>query len=470
MRRSLGALTLATALIAGCGSQPATPSPSAMAVPTAPARIPTPTPTLASTLGPTPTPTLTGTPPSPSTAPPTPWPTSPLPGTNWLILPPGTVRTIDLAERPSGSSFWSFPAKPGGPPTGPYVYLGADPETPFAYGLSVADLGGGSVRPVPLPSLPYESVASALVEGHSLVVLVWRHEGPLPARMGIPCYSDSGKPIAWRLLVTTLGADGLPTGGWLQVDAGVATRQFADPNAGVTCHDPIIPAVAVADGRVAYAVDHPTGQYPAGSRIVLRSLGGGTVQRVIDTATQVTHLALSASSVAWVESPNADASGPVTRWRVMRAPVATGLAEEVPLGVPGRVWKYPPPGVVLDGDAVLMNPEAPFVWSIVVRSEGSSVVALNPSGAPYCAALGASSGVAVLTCSVEGSDDAIATWSAATGLRVLAGELPAAYRSERIDSGTVAWTFFKGPNLTQPVLMGVPLAALVAGTEMTTHR
>jgi hypothetical protein len=394
-----------------------------------------------------------------------------LPGTAALILPPGTVRTIDLAQRPSGLSFWSFPAKPGGPPTGPYVYLGADPETPFAYHLSVADLGGGSVRPVPIPSLPYESVASALVEGHSLVVLAWRHKGPLPARMGIPCYSDSGQPIAWRLLVTTLGADGLPAGGWHQVDAGVATRRFADPDAGITCDDPIIPPVAVADGRVAYAVDHPTSQYPAGSRIVLRSLGTGTVLRVIDTATQVTHLALSASSVAWVESPNADAPGPVTRWRVMHAPVATGLASEVPLGVPGRDWRYVPQGVVLDGDAVLTTPGVRVLgYPIVVRSQGSSVVALNPSGTPYCAALGASSGVAVLTCSVEGSDDAIATWSAATGLQVLAGVLPAAYRSERIDSGTVAWTFYKDASLTQPVLMGVPLAALVAGTEMTTHR
>jgi hypothetical protein len=469
MRPSLGALALATALIAGCGRQPATPSPSATAAATARAPASTPAPTPVST--PTPTPTLTGTPAPPSLAPPTPSPTSPLSGTAALILPPGTVRTIDLAEQRSGSSFWSFPAKPGRPPTGPYVYLGADPETPFAYGLSVADLGGGSVRALPLRSLPYESVASALVEGHSLVVLVWRHEGPLPARMGIPCYSDSGKPIAWRLLTTSLGADGLPTGGWHQVDAGVATRRFADPDAGINCDDPIIPAVAVADGRVAYAVDHPTSQYPAGSRIVLRSLGGGTVQRVIDTATQVTHLALSASSVAWVESPNADASGPVTRWRVMRAPVATGLAEEVSIRMPGHLWRFMPPGVVLDGDAVLATPgELVLGWSSVVRSEGSSVVALNPSGTPYCAALGASSGVAVLTCSVEGSDDAIATWSAATGLHVLAGVLPAAYRSERIDSGTVAWTFFKGPNLTQPVLMGVPLAALVAGTEMTTHR
>jgi hypothetical protein len=68
--------------------------------------------------------------------------------------------------------------------------------------------------------------------------------------------------------------------------------------------------------------------------------------------------------------------------------------------------------------------------------------------------MGASSGVAVLTCSVEGSDDAIATWSAATELRVLADVLPAAYRSERINAGTVAWTFSKGPNLTQPVLIG----------------
>ena len=426
--------------------QPATPTPAATVVASVPVTTSTPAPTLASTLSPAPTPTLTGTPPPPSMAPPTPSPTSPLPGTAALVLPPGTVRTIDLAQPPSGSSFWSFPAKPGGPPT------------------------GGSVRPVPLPSLPYESVASALVEGHSLVVLVWRHEGLLPARMGIPCYSDSGKPIAWRLMTTTLGADGLPAGGWHQVDAGVATRQFADPSAGVTCHDPIIPAVAVADGRVAYVVDHPTSQYPAGSRIVVRALGAGTVQRVIDTATQVTHLALSASSVAWVESPNADAPGPVTRWRVMHAPVATGLAAEVPIGVPGHAWKFAPPGIVLDGDAVLLNPEEPFVWSIVVRSEGSSVVALNPSGTPYCAALGASSGVAVLTCSVEGSDDAIATWSAATGLHVLAGEMPAAYRSERITSGTVAWTFSKGPNLTQPVLMGVPLAALVASTDMTTHR
>ena len=146
MRRSLGALMLAAALIAGCGSQPATPSPSATVVASVPVTTSTPAPTLASTLSPAPTPTLTGTPPPPSMAPPTPSPTSPLPGTAALVLPPGTVRTIDLAQPPSGSSFWSFPAKPGGPPTGPYVYLGADPETPFAYGLSVADLGGGSVR------------------------------------------------------------------------------------------------------------------------------------------------------------------------------------------------------------------------------------------------------------------------------------------------------------------------------------
>ncbi len=54
---------------------------------------------------------------------------------------------------------------------------------------------------------------------------------------------------------------------------------------------------------------------------------------MIDTATQLLDLALSATSVAWVESPNARVPGPVTRWRVMRAPLASGIAAQVPLAV-----------------------------------------------------------------------------------------------------------------------------------------
>jgi hypothetical protein len=87
MRRSLGTLMLAAALIAACGSQPATPAPSATAVATAPARTATPTPTLGPILHPTPK--LTGTPPPSPTAP---------PPADTITLPTGVVRTL-----PSGT-------------------------------------------------------------------------------------------------------------------------------------------------------------------------------------------------------------------------------------------------------------------------------------------------------------------------------------------------------------------------------
>ena len=58
MRRSLGALMLAAALLGGCASEPAAQAPSAQAAATTPAPTPTPTPTAV----PTPTPTAVPTP------------------------------------------------------------------------------------------------------------------------------------------------------------------------------------------------------------------------------------------------------------------------------------------------------------------------------------------------------------------------------------------------------------------------
>jgi hypothetical protein len=66
MRRSLGALVIAAALLGGCGSQPVAQAPSAEAAVTTP--TPTPTPTPASTPAPTASPSPTATPsPAPST-------------------------------------------------------------------------------------------------------------------------------------------------------------------------------------------------------------------------------------------------------------------------------------------------------------------------------------------------------------------------------------------------------------------
>ena len=460
---------LLTLLLVGCGGPTPTPAsgPPASSHAPSPATVAPISPAASSPATPVPPSSPPSLPPSPSvlaTSSPTPIP--PLPGTAALTLPSGTVVTVPLASERSGSAYWQFPPKAGGPPVGPYVYLGAEPWLHGLRHLSVVDLRGGSVRYVPLMLQPYESLATALVSGLSLVVLAWVQQGPRPEQMGTPCTSLSGRPIAWRLLAATLGSDGLPAGAWRTLDAGVSSRQFTYPNAGVTCDDPVIPPVAVSGSTVAYAVDHPTSQYPAGSRIVLRSLSSGSMLRVIDTATQVTALALSATSVAWVESPNAQAPGPVTRWRVMRAPVATGLAREVPLAVPGHSWRYAPESVVLDGSAVLTSPgEWQLGWGTVVRSAGNSVVALNRNPTPFCLPFGAASGVALLTCSEEGYDERVATWSAQDGLRILDGPLPAVMHSAAVTGDWVTWTFYSDPELTRPVLLGVPLAALLAANR-----
>ena len=473
--RSWLALLAIAVLLAGCAGPAPTSRPALIATPLASA-----TPTLAPSPMASATPvavtsTATPVPIEPPTVVPTeqvtpeltsvPLPPSPLPGIAALVLPPGAVRTIDLLPPPvgPGSAAYAFPPKPGGPPSGPYVYIGSERLPWHPAHLVVVDLGGGSTRAVPLPTRRYEHVGSALVDGRSLVLLLWQQEGPQPEQLGTPCSSNSGHPIDWRLLVTTLGADGLRAGAWRTLDTGVSARLFADPAGGEGCADPVVPAVAVADGRVAYAVDHATAEHPAGSHIVVRSLSDGSLQRRIDTVTQVIALALSAASVSWSESPNALVPSGIKHWRVMRAPLETGVAAEVPLGESGRDWRWVPSSVVLDGDAVLTSggPNGYFA-NVTVRSEGASVVVMNPTGVPGCRPLGAASGVADLACMVvAGDNESIATWSPTHGLRI-AGVPAAVIRSERVTSGWLAWISNTGTALSEPVLMGVPLSALAA--------
>ena len=457
-------------VLAGCGS--ALPTPAATPASTEPAS-PVETAALLTSAVASGQPTIlpasppASLPPSPvAPVEPSPTPLPPLPGTTALVLPRGTLVTVPLARQAPGSSPEDFAPQPGGPPTGPYVYLGAARSVAGLRHLSVVDLGGGSVRAVPVPLAPDESLADVQASGGRLLVLTWLQQGPRPEHEGVPCGSLSGHPIEWRQLAASIGADGLPAGSWRTLDSGVASRRYADPSAMVSCDDPLVPALASSGDVLAYAVDHPTPAYPAGSRIVLRSLATGGVVRVIDTATQVVDLALSATSVAWVESPNALVPGPVTRWRVMRAPLASGVAAEVPLAVPGRVWRYAPQRLALDGDAVLANPGQSVVgWASVVRSAGSSVVLLNPSPDLDCAPIGGVSGVALLSCLEEGYNERIATWSAGHGLRIVSAPLAADITSEVVMNGWVTWRFRPDPEGVQPVLLGVPFAALVAANR-----
>ncbi len=133
-------------VLAGCGS--ALPAPAASPATTQPASpVESVVASYQATILPASSPaSLEPSPRSPEEPSSTPLP--PLPGTTPLVLPQGSLVTIPLARQAPGSSPDDFAPKPGGPPTGPYVYLGAARWLPGLRQLSVVDVGGGSVRAV----------------------------------------------------------------------------------------------------------------------------------------------------------------------------------------------------------------------------------------------------------------------------------------------------------------------------------
>ncbi|MDA8203174.1 MAG: hypothetical protein M0Z49_10495 [Chloroflexi bacterium] len=387
------------------------------------------------------------------------WTAAPLPNTPSLQLASGTLRTLVL-----GLHAGQIAPQSRGAPTGPFVYLGPtslpDDTWTRAKHLYVADVGGGSVRVVPVPSQGYEAIASAIESQGTLVVLVWQHTGGQPATRTMS-WSDCSQPLEWRLLAAPAGADGLPSGAWRELDTATATRKFQSPQQGAAgCDEAMLPVIAVSGGRVAYDVDHPTSQFPAGSAIRIRSLSGGTLERTIDTQSQVERLALSASSVAWTESPNADAPGGPTQWRVMRAPLASGAASTVALGTLGQSWFGPPLYLVLDGDAVVVaEGGAGTNAGATLRVQGGSLEVLNPDSAVSCVPLAASSGMVILRCGTEGRNDGITAWSAASGLRLLAGTPTPNIWSEQLGDGWFAWQSYDTTG-TKLGISALPLSAL----------
>ncbi len=425
----------------------------ALRPPTGPVPAASPSPG-ASQPEPTPTQSLM---PSPTVLP-TPSATSPLAGISAVSLPAGSVCTVTLPIA-------LVPAS-GGPPQGPYVCLGAEPMEPSTRTLMVADLGG-SERAVPVPLQEYEAIDSARADEGILVVMVWRRDPPVAEHSTTPCSSASGQPVAWRLLSVPLGSDGLPSGAWHELDHGVATRQFRYPTAGIYCDDPLVPATAVSSGLVAYAVERPTPELPAGSSVVVRSLATGAIVREVTTETAVVHLARSATTLAWVKSPNALVAGTIDRWRIMRAPLATGDAQEITVPAAAADEPLPAQAIALDGDAVLAQLGGKSSGAFTIRAAGSSVEVLNPVGSRECRPVGASGPVTILGCFQPGTaqqfatDDHLATWSAARGLRVIANAPGALLRSEQIVDGWEVWQMYdaSGRHL---LLSGVPLKALVA--------
>ena len=444
MRRPLGALTLATALVAGCGSQPATLAPSAMAVASAP------------------TPALTGTPPSPATTAPT--PSSPTPaivdeGMPVLVVPSAAIRMAPIPDSPG--------VQAGAAPTGPYAYLqGFGSGLLGSRTLYVADAGGGSERAVPLPLAADEQIDEVQTDGAWIVVAVSGPAKPGASQSGLTCRQQESQPRAWRILAAPLGADGLPSDSFRKIDAGVASRAFEVPGAqGLDCPYPATPPVALAAPEVAYAVEASG----AASTVVVRPLPTGTFgltwARTYSSPSQVYQVALSATAVAWSETANGLTHGHAPDWRVMTASITTGSPRQVPLGVVAGPAHVFPPSLLLDGTAVVASlDQFSGVSGTVVRVNGDTVETVDPGHANrQCEAVGADGGLVLLDCNgttmigdtATAIPSWVAVWSAGSGLRALGGGPAVAVG---IANG---WAVGTGVDANQhAVLVGAPLSAL----------
>ncbi len=239
MRRFLGALALAGALIAACGSQPATPAPSATASATAP------------------TATLNGTPPSPSATPP---------------LPSGSPATVPASTYafPDSLNVMLF-ATPLTADDGHFYYPSADGRSVIA-----GDWASGATRTVVSLAVEHRIDGLAASDGWLVYVEGWK-AGPAGTQE-TPCMTNSTEPLNWRIVAVNL-----TTGTRANVDSGINRRTTPYPGTEV-CPGPTAPLLGVSANLVAYDREDATASQPLRERVVLRSLPTGSVVRQIETA------------------------------------------------------------------------------------------------------------------------------------------------------------------------------------------
>jgi hypothetical protein len=319
----------------------------------------------------------------------TPAPTT-LGGMPVVPVDPAGLLTVDVPDSPARQE--------GNAPTGPYVYLLTGGGN---HGLVVADIGGGSERPVAVDLAPQEGISQALLDRSWIALMIWRHTGAAPTDPGVPCSGNEGQPIAWRIVVAHLGADGLPDTPWRQIDTGIARRAFRPPLAGEYCDGPQVPNLAFAGGRLAYGVEAATAARPGASRILVRDDSGGAPIDVVDVASQVLLVQLSLAAVAWSESANELLGATTPSWQIMEAPLdQTASPREVPLGSNATPAENFPPLFLLDGSSVIASiDEFAGASGQVVRVTGTRIEAIDPGTAGVdCGAWSIVANVLVLGC------------------------------------------------------------------------
>lgn len=214
-----------------------------------------------------------------------------------------------------------------------YLHTGGDwyefedgPPTFLPVELLMLDLANGTSTVIESPLADDEDLELMQTDGGYLVLEAFRRLAP-PGDDSSACPQEFTRPMAWRLLAAPLGSDGLPSGPFEVLDSGTASRVFTPVDEeGPDCPATVLPAVAVRNDAVAYAIEAPSPGNPWASRIILRGLSDGATLRSETTRAPIAAVVLDDGLLAWTERQDVSVPSDAT----------TVLRMIAPLGAPVR--------------------------------------------------------------------------------------------------------------------------------------
>jgi hypothetical protein len=356
---------------------------------------------------------------------------SPTPNTAWkaglptLTLPATAIKTVgvslpapdSVSTQVWGSRYYLADWKTViAPPEEPL--LGADAI------LRYGDASNGKAASVPLPLTAAELAGmtnpdvgggfSVAADGSHVAVVVWYRLAAISGPGAIPCASNAGSPIAWRILVAPIDpSTGAP--GAFAAHAGGRSQIAFRPMGGEGCDTVAAPLVALSGDQIAYNIEAATGSHPLAGTILLHSLAGGTPNRQIQTTAMPIGLRVSGTNVAWLES---DGNEAVPLRLSTAAHPAPGLVDTIETLGAGGTW--PIPRFAFDGDRL--------AWEngnneVMTETLNAGTTRISPAGVA-CILGGFEAGKVLLTCYPSDpfmGGGNLALWSSGAGLQLVAG-------------------------------------------------
>lgn len=377
--------------------------------------------------------------------------TEPTPGTSGLAnlptltLPAGAVKTANGVSFPAqdsvASQVW-----------GSRYYLadwtavdaGLNPTSTATAILRYGDAATATVGSVPLPLTQAELAGirnklvgggfSVTADGTNVAVVVWYRLSS--GQQYIPCASNSGAPIQWRILVAPIDQSTGAPGAFSALVSGQSKDAFR-PTGGEGCDTVSAPLVALSGGLIAYNIESATTGHPLASIIVLRSLAGGASAQEIPTLAIPIRLEVTATNVAWLES-DGTATLPL-RVSTAGQPAPADVDVMDTPGNTGGAWDIPK--FSLDGFQITWDRygTGQVFQEVIGGASAASAVQISPNGSS-CFLGGSDVGQVLLLC---GSDfplrpGGLVIWSQAAGSQLVQGYSAGANGFSWLSNGWVA--------------------------------